>query len=58
MIRIGGFGMEYFFYDCIGIEMVIYPVTKFWLFVAVDKVEVASGMNGGVLVWKSNCAAA
>ena len=34
------------------------PVTKFWLFVAVDKVEVASGMNGGVLVWKSNCAAA
>ena len=38
--------------------MVIYPVTKFWLFVAVDKVEVASGMNGGVLVWKSNCAAA
>ena len=35
-------------YDQIGIVMVIYPVTKFWLVCAGDKVEDASGINGGV----------
>jgi len=42
VIRIGRFGIlecNISFYDWIGIEMVIYTVTKFWLFGAGDKVE-------------------